>query len=233
MCRKMLNSEEKALCTSCYMRLPFTGYHLLKENSLEKYFWTLFPIQRATSLFYHEGFRTRHIVYTIKYYGRPKVGYYLAQNYARELQDAHFFEGVDAIVPLPLHWKRQLSRHYNQSHYIARGISSVTGIPVYTNVVKRIKNNPSQTHLSTRERVKNVEGIFQLKRPERIAGKHILLVDDVTTTGSTLTSCAKELAKASHVTISILTLAVATQSPLIIVKNTEVDSSPFGIPLVE
>jgi ComF family protein len=156
----------------------------------------------------------------------------LATFYANQLQGTGFLDGIDAIVPLPLHWRRQLKRHYNQSHYIARGISQVTHIPIYKNVVRRVRNNPSQTHLTLRERIENVEGIFQLTRPELIAGKHILLVDDVTTTGSTLSSCARELAKATDVSISILTLAVAGRTALMSYDEETTDTSVFGIPIL-
>ena len=122
-----------------------------------------------------------------------------------------------------------MKRGYNQSHYIARGIQQVTHIPVMKKVVKRIRNNSSQTQLNARQRIENVEGIFLLKHPELIEGKHVLLVDDVTTTGATLSSCAKELAKAQGVSISVLTLAVASDSALPFVPN--MYPQPLNMPL--
>ena len=144
-----------------------------------------------------------------------------------------FFKDIDAIVPIPLHWKRMLKRHYNQSHYIAQGISQSTGIPIFNDVVKRMVNNVSQTQVKKQERKENVKDIFKTFHPEKIKGKHILLVDDVTTTGSTITSCAQELAKIEGVKISILTLAIAGRSSLPIKKENDIDPSAFGIPLIE
>lgn len=233
MCRNRLTSKEDYICTSCLIHLPFTNYHLVENNPLEKYFWGLFPIERAASLFYHDGEKTRSIIYHIKYYHHPEVGKTLAAQYAKELKEYQFFKYIDAIVPIPLHWKRKLKRNYNQSYYIAQGISQSTGIPIFNDVVKRVINNVSQTQVKKHERKENVKNIFKTFHPEKIKGKHILLVDDVTTTGSTITSCAQELAKIQGVKISVLTLAIAGRNSLPIEKENEVDISVFGIPLIE
>lgn len=232
MCGNRLTAQEKHLCTVCFMRLPLTDHHKVEHSLLEKQFWGLFPVGKAVAMFHHAGEKTRHILYNIKYWGHPELATYLATIYAKELQEHHFFEGIDAIIPLPLHWRRQLKRHYNQSHYIARGISKVTGLPIYKNVVKRTANNPSQTHMNAQQRLENVKEIFTLKHPEAIEGKHLLLVDDVTTTGATLTSCAKELAKSPGVTISILTLAIASRTPVPAPEQDYIDPSAFGVPLL-
>ena len=205
----------------------------LEHNLLEKRFWGLFPVERAAAMFHHDGERTRHIIYNIKYWGHPEVGTYLARMYAKELKESGFFEGIDAIIPIPLHWLRQLKRHYNQSHYIAQGFSMETGLPVWKDVVKRTTNNPSQTRKKGPERIANVAGIFRLLHPERIAGKHLLLVDDVVTTGATLTSCAQALAQAPDVRISILTLAIAAQTAIPALQDNTPETSVFGVPLLE
>lgn len=233
MCRKRLTSKENFICTPCLIHLPLTNHHLVENNPLEKHFWGLFPIEKAASFFYHDGEKTRSILYHIKYYHHPEVGKFLAALYAEELKDYQFFKDIDAIVPIPLHWKRMLKRHYNQSHYIAQGISQSTGIPIFNDVVKRMVNNVSQTQVKKQERKENVKDIFKTFHPEKIKGKHILLVDDVTTTGSTITSCAQELAKIEGVKISILTLAIAGRSSLPIKKENDIDPSAFGIPLIE
>lgn len=229
MCGNRLAAHEHFLCTSCVVHLPLTQSHTVEHNLIEKKFWTRFPVKRAVSMFHHDGESTRRLLYQIKYHAHPKLAIYLSSLYAKELKDYGFFDDVDVIVPLPLHWRRQMKRGYNQSHYIARGIQQVTHIPVMKNVVKRIRNNSSQTRLNARQRIENVEGIFQLKHPELIAGKHVLLVDDVTTTGATLSSCAKELAKAQGVNISVLTLAVASNSALPFVQN--MYPQPLSMPL--
>ena len=114
---------------------------------------------------------------------------------AAELLSSHFFQGIDVIIPIPLHKKKQQIRGYNQSEWIARGITAVTGIPIDTESILRKKNTETQTHKSILERRDNVEGIFELQRPEALVGKHILIVDDVLTTGSTTLACASCLVK--------------------------------------
>lgn len=229
MCGNRLAAHEHFLCASCIVHLPLTRAHTVEHNPIEKKFWTNFPVKRAVSMFQHDGENSRKLLHLIKYHAHPDLAVYLTSLYAKELIGSGFFDDVDVIVPLPLHWRRQMKRGYNQSHYIAQGIYQITHIPVMKNVVKRIKNNSSQTRLNAHQRIKNVEGIFQLKHPELIAGKHVLLVDDVTTTGATLSSCAKELAKAHGVSISILTLAVASNSAAPFVQN--MYPQPLNMPL--
>ena len=233
MCRERLSAQEGPVCTSCYMHLPFTKYHLVEHSPLEKQFWGLFPVGKAVAMFHHDGEKTRHIIYSMKYWRHPSVGRWLAETFAEELKEVNFFADIDGIVPLPLHWHRQLSRRYNQSHYIAEGIHNRTGLPIWKDVVKRVKDNPPQVHKKGVERRENVDGVFRLTRPERIANRHVLLVDDVATTGSTLASCAQELAKAPNVKISVLTLAIAARTALPFPKNDTPEASVFGMPLME
>ena len=233
MCGNRLTASEKSICASCYIHLPYTNYHTVEHSPLEKIFWKQFPIERATSIFYYGGNETRRIIHLLKYKSRPEVGYNLALTYAKELEEYRFFENIDCIIPIPLHWKRQMKRHYNQCFYVAKGISKVTGIPIYNNVIKRVVNNPTQTRLKRFERGNNVDGIFLLKDKQKIEGKHILLVDDVTTTGSTIMSCAKELSKASNIKISVFTLAKVSKVPIPVSKEECADASVYGLPLME
>ena len=121
-------------------------------------------------------------------------------------QPFHFFDDIDVIIPLPISTKRSWQRGYNQSNLLARGISLVTGITVDNEVVRRKTFAKSQTHLSPTERRENVKDAFQLINEERIKGKHLLLIDDVVTTGATIIACAQELAKAEGVRISVLSV---------------------------
>ena len=125
---------------------------------------------------------------------------------AKELQRADFFDGIDGIIPIPLTRKRYRQRGYNQSYEIAKGVSEVTGLPIYNDAVQRTNFKGSQTHRWRWDRIENVESAFKLTNAERIAGKHILLIDDVVTTGATMISCAKELSKAGNVKFSTLSL---------------------------
>ena len=178
-------------------------------------FWGHIPIERATALFFFTGSNTRNAIHRLKYRTSPHIGEYLGQVLAEEISESSFFEGIDAIVPIPLAKGRLLKRKYNQCDWIANGISKQTGIPVVRNAVKRVRNNKTQTRLSVEERWENVEGIFQLHNPESIAGKHVLLIDDVITTGATVISCAQTLMKAGgNVRFSVVALAMAGEKKL-------------------
>jgi ComF family protein len=125
---------------------------------------------------------------------------------AKELQTSGFFDGIDGIVPIPLAKKRLRQRGYNQSLEIARGISEITSLPIYNKVVIRKVFEGSQTNKGRWERNENVEGVFELKDASAIQGKHLLIIDDVVTTGATVLACAKELCKAGNVKVSVISL---------------------------
>lgn len=209
-CGRPLAKGEECLCTMCNIELPRTDYHLRKDNPVEKLFWGKIPLERATSFyFYRKGSDFRQILHQLKYGGQKGIGAIMGRYMAAELQQSGFFEGVDVILPVPLHKKKQQIRGYNQSEWIARGITAVTGIPIDTEAVVRRKNTETQTRKSSLERWENVEGIFELHHAEALAGKHILIVDDVLTTGATTVECASCLTGIEGIRISVLTLAVA------------------------
>lgn len=209
-CGKPLTKGEECICNLCSIDLPRTKFHLEKENPVEKLFWGKIPLQRATSYFYYrKGGDFRRILHLLKYGGKKEIGTIMGRHMASELQQANFFQGIDVIVPIPLHKKKQQLRGYNQSEWIAKGISGVTGIPVEMGSVIRKKYTETQTHKSTFERWQNVDGIFELHRPESFSGKHVLILDDVLTTGSTIAACASCLMQVQGIQISILTLAMA------------------------
>ncbi|MCM1311797.1 MAG: ComF family protein [Bacteroides sp.] len=209
MCGCRLSVTEKHLCIPCLRMLPRTNYHLFKHSPAEMEFWGQMPVERATAFIHYDGMRTRHIIHHIKYHHAPEIGLYLSEVFAEEIKESGFFNNIDCIVPVPLSWQRQWVRGYNQSEWIAKGISNRTGIPVLKNIVRRVVNNPTQTNLTHNERWENVQNIFRLANPSKIHGKHILLVDDVMTTGATIKACAKELVKASDIRISVATLCIA------------------------
>ena len=172
--------------------------------------WGKLPLERATSyFFYHKGSDFRRILHQLKYGGRKDLGETMGRFMAAELTVSGFFHSVDVIVPIPLHPRKQRMRGYNQSECIAKGVAAVTGIPLDAASVMRRKHTETQTSKSAYERWENVDGIFHLRHPERFVGKHILLVDDVLTTGATTTACADVFRDVEGVRISVLTLAVA------------------------
>lgn len=209
-CGRTLAKGEECLCTMCNINLPRTDYHLRKDNPVEKMFWGKIPLERATSFFfYRKGSDFRQILHQLKYGGQKGIGAIMGRYMAAELLESGFFEGVDVILPVPLHKKKQQIRGYNQSEWIARGIAVVTGISIDTESVVRRKNTETQTRKSFLERWENVEGIFELNHAESLIGKHILIVDDVLTTGATTVECASCLTDIEGIRISILTLAMA------------------------
>ena len=169
-------------------------------SSLAKVFrcWVLVMLRRI--------FETVNILYELKYKDHPEVGEVMGRLMAKELQASGFFDGIDGIVPIPLARKRQRQRGYNQSLEIARGISEITSLPIYNKVVRRKVFEGSQTNKGRWERNENVEGVFELKDASAIQGKHLLMVDDVVTTGATVIACVQELCKADNVRVSVLAL---------------------------
>ena len=210
-CGERLSLQEKYLCLTCLATLPRTNSHMFRETILEQVFWGRIPVVRAVSFFFHESDNTKSIIWTMKYNSQPQLGQYIAQIYAREIKDSSFFDGIDAIVPVPLSWVKHMKRGYNQSHYIAKGISHETGIPIVTNAVRKTRNTVSQTNFNKMMRLENVDDVFTLVHPKLLRGKHILLVDDVLTTGATLCSLAKAIMPAGNVRFSVLTLSLAGQ----------------------
>lgn len=209
-CGRPLAKGEECICTMCNINLPRTNYHLQEDNPVVQLFWGKVPLERATSFFfYRKGSDFRQILHQLKYGGRKELGATMGRYMASELLPSGFFKGIDVIIPVPLHKKKQQLRGYNQSEWIVRGIAAVTGISVNTESIIRRKNTETQTRKSTFERWENVDGIFELHSSEHLPGKHVLIVDDVLTTGATTVACASALMEVQGIRISILTLAVA------------------------
>jgi ComF family protein len=187
--------------------------HRKKDNEVEKNFWGRFPIEKASAfLYYAKGGDVRKLLYDLKYYGGWRTGIFMGKCMAAELSSSSFFEGVDAIIPIPLHPKRLRKRGYNQSEMLAEGISTVTGIPVWTDVLERNQFTETQTHKNQYERWMNVSEVFVCTNSQKLGRKHILIVDDVLTTGATLIACADVLKEVPDLKISVLTLALAGES---------------------
>ena len=210
-CGHRLTVTEEVICARCNFHLPRTGFqHNAYENDMAKLFWGQIPIERATAFFYYEAHaETANILYELKYKDHPEIGEIFGRMFAAEIQSAGFFDGIDGIVPVPLAKKRQRQRGYNQSEEIAQGVSEITGLPIYNKVVKRISFKGSQTNKGRWDRQENVERVFDLIDAEAVSNKHLLLIDDVVTTGATCIACAKVLCQSANVRISILSLGFA------------------------
>jgi ComF family protein len=209
-CGEVLMKGEQCLCLSCLYNIPKTNYHLECDNSVEKRFWGKIPIFRATAFFYFEkGSNFQKLLHDLKYKNNKNLGFVLGKHAGADLLNCSDFSSIDTIVPVPLHPKKLKTRGYNQSEWIGKGLSEIMNKPQNTTNLVRVKENVSQTRKSVYERYENTEGIFDLKDDRIFEGKHILLVDDVLTTGSTLEACVQALLKTKDVKISIFTLAIA------------------------
>jgi ComF family protein len=209
-CGISLQRNEHLLCITCLHGIPKTNYHLIEGNPIEKRFWGKVPIYRATSyFFFQKGSSFQKLLHILKYKGNKEIGELMGKYAAIDLLDSPDFTSIDVILPVPLHPKKYKSRGYNQSEWISKGLSVVLNKPLDITTLIRIHENATQTKKSVFERYKNTEGIFELKDKNIFAGKHILLVDDVLTTGSTLEACVRVLLETPEIKISIFTLAVA------------------------
>ena len=207
-CGERLSITERALCSSCYLHLPRTTYQFTPyDNPMIQLFWGLAPVSRAAALFFYEHHaEAAQLIYDLKYATRPDIGEDIGRMMAEEMQMADYFAGVDVIIPVPLSSKRKRQRGYNQSEMIARGIHEITHIPVMHRALKRKHFHQSQTSLMRHQRQENVAEMFELRDAKDLNDKHILLVDDVCTTGATLTACANVLKDIPGIRISVLTL---------------------------
>jgi ComF family protein len=209
-CGNHLLRNEKLICTECLVLIPRTNYHLEDDNPVARLFWGRCRIEKASAFsFYNRDSRIRKLIHNLKYKGIKEIGYDIGKMYGLTLDKSGFTKGIDLIISVPLHPSKKRKRGFNQSEIIADGMSETTGLPVDNKVLERIALTETQTKRSRYERWANVEGIFKVKDPAIIKDKHILLVDDVITTGSTLESCATELLKTEGVKVSVAALAVA------------------------
>ena len=205
-CGETLSRQERDICLNCLYTLPKIEPHHKKE--IEQIFWGKIDIERAASfMYYRKGSPYNALMHKLKYKDAPEVGTRLAEMAAKELMDSGFFNGITRIVPLPLSKKKLRKRGYNQSEYIAMGLSNITGISVDTSLVKRDIANETQTHKNRDERWENVKDIFSVNGNFSLEEEHVLLVDDILTTGATICSCAATLQKECGCKISIFTLA--------------------------
>ncbi|MDR3235542.1 MAG: ComF family protein [Prevotellaceae bacterium] len=207
-CGSSLHSRERVLCVSCIYHLPRTHYWEEAGNPVEQLFWGKLYIEHACALFFFEkGSRYRKMLHKLKYNGKKEIGFELGRRLGMELKEALLYQSIDVIVPVPLHPKKQRKRGYNQSEQIARGIANVTGWAVDANGMIRRTFTTSQTNKTRLDRWKNVAEVFSVNHAETLAGKHILLVDDVITTGSTIEACACHLLDIDGCKVSVAALA--------------------------
>lgn len=209
-CGTHLMRNESVICTECLFSIPGNNFHNEADNPVARLFWGRCMVEKATAFSsFSRGSRIRSLIHNLKYRGITEIGTEIGRVYGHTLHTSGFTRGIDMIIPVPLHASRLRRRGYNQSELIAGGISLATGLPLALKILTRSSGSATQTKKSRYDRWANVEGIFTVTDNESLKGKHILLVDDVITTGSTIEACVNELVKAEGVKVSVAAIAYA------------------------
>ncbi len=209
-CGNVLFHQEKVICTKCLYNLPKTNFWNYKDNPVSEIFWGRVELYSAASfLFFNKGSRVQRMMHNLKYRGKKEVGLFLGELMGRELMKSELFNTAKVIIPVPIHPKKKLKRGYNQSDLIAEGMAKSMKIEVQKDNLVKTVNTESQTKKSRYERWLNVSEAFQIKNPELLKSKHIILVDDVITTGATIEACANVLKNVEGTKVSVISLAYA------------------------
>jgi len=209
-CKRPLFKHEDHVCTLCQYHLPYTRFAHPLNNPVGKLFYGKTQLELATAMcHYHQKGRLQTLMHELKYRNVTGVGVtlgrWLGQELKRQYPDVHF----DGLIPVPLHPKKLRVRGYNQCDYIAQGISETLFVPVYVDHLQRIRSNATQTRKSRFERWKNTHQLFTVNNSAELEGKHLLLIDDVVTTGATLEAASLALTGCTGVRVSIAALACA------------------------
>ncbi len=208
-CGRRFKGDEKVLCLHCLTALPLTGFHQVEDNPALRIFTGRVRIARACSfLYFSKKGMVQHLLHRFKYKGRQEIGRYLGQLFAAELKESGWLDGINGIVAVPLHRRKKIARGYNQADLLAEGLSEISGIPVLRGMIQRTRHTQTQTYKNRVERLQNVEDAFRLTG--RVEGMHVLIVDDVITTGATLEAVAKALMGGKAAALSVATIAMAT-----------------------
>lgn len=209
-CGKNLFGGEQSICLSCIYHLPYTDFHTYAQNRVAKQFWGRVALKQACSfLYFRKGGRVQNMMHQLKYNNRPDVGYRLGELYGNTLKKSGVWQMPDLIIPVPLNASRKKKRGYNQSEHFANGLGAALNLPVLVSSLIRPVHTETQTRKSRYVRYENMKEAFIIVNAPALCDKHILLVDDVVTTGATLEACAAELLTISGCTVSIATAAFA------------------------
>jgi ComF family protein len=210
-CGNTLYKHERSICGICRNSLPKTHFHTYSDNPASKLFWGKVLIRGASSYYYFKkGDKVQHLIHQLKYKGEKDVGEIVGQWYGEELKESSLYQDVDLILPVPLHKDKLRKRGFNQSEWFGRGLSRSMNVNLDIRALERTKFTETQTRRSVFDRHQNVEDVFRFRKPDH-SFRHLLVVDDVLTTGSTLVECVQSIRKeiGEEVTISVATIAIA------------------------
>lgn len=210
-CGNNLFNNEDSICTSCLFHLPRTNFHTDKDNPVNKVFWGRVEIESATALYYYrKGGKVQQLIHQMKYKGHKEIGIFLGKIYGYELMKSILFDDIDIILPIPLHPKKLKKREFNQAEMFAIGLGKSMQKEVDTITISRFVETSTQTKKSRYKRWENVNEIFELQESNNLNGKHVLVVDDVITTGATMEACVQTLHKIPDVKVSVASIAFAS-----------------------
>lgn len=209
-CGNSLVGNEDLICTDCMYDLPLTNFHQQPDNVVARQLWGRVNLSLIYVLLYFtKGGKVQRMMHQFKYRNMPRIGNKLGQIAGNQLCDNDSYQSIDFIIPVPLHPKKLKERGYNQSTQFAEGLSDKLNIPVDSKNLIRVKHTQTQTKKSRFSRYENMKDVFNVQNPELFAGKHVLLVDDIITTGSTIEACGLELLKIPGLTLSVAAIAYA------------------------
>ncbi len=202
--------REDLFCLSCKLELPYTDQIDIPENELEYRVYGRFQFERAAALFrFKKDSRVQKVIHQLKYKNRPHIGVELGKEFGKKILASDSFPTPDIIIPIPLHKKKQKKRGYNQSYQFGKGIAEVLQIPIYGSIITKISDNNSQTKMNRLARLENVMNSYLIKNDSKIKGKHVLLVDDIITTGATIEAAAQKLLKSQDLKLSLAIIGMA------------------------
>lgn len=216
-CGRRLDVNEEVICTVCFLHLPLTNFlDNPYDNDMAKvFFGRIRHLEKAFALLYHVPHaNSARPIYRLKYNNQPDLGTSMGYIMGKKMKESGFFDDIDAILPIPLAKKRLKERGYNQSEMIALGMHDAVGLPIIKKAVKRLSFRGSQTQKDRWDRAENVENAFEITNPDKIKGRHVLIVDDVVTTGATVCALAKLIESIEGVKISVAAISFAGQRTL-------------------
>jgi len=210
-CSQALLKNESIICFRCEGELPHAEHLNNTENKLAQRFWGRVPVVGAAALLqFQKGGNVQHLMHQMKYKGRREVGEYIANLFGQQLKEPDcIISNVDLVVPVPLHWKKLKIRGYNQCDSFAGAVAEILGVPWSATAIERVQQNVAQARRKRYDRWGNVAGIFSIKNEQQLTGKHVLLVDDIVTTGATAEACMQSILMADNTKVSFLAMSMA------------------------